>query len=177
MQVLEGDILLTRNAGGEARNTSPGYYNHSAIIGPLNWVIEAQGDPGFTVCVPIWYFFERYPEILVLRHKDSYIAKKTGNDARLFVGKGYSSYMSVRPLFLWKSTDNCVSLIKRIYNYSTGTTPNWIVPDHLKHTKWLQKIALHKDYENYKPPKSYKLGMQIVWSGKPAQHYYIPENN
>jgi len=172
LQVLEGDILLTRNAGGEENNESPGYYNHSAIIGPLNWVIEAQRTPNCVICVPIWYFFDRYPEILVLRCSNSKTALSTGRLAPRYVGRAYDTYMTIRPFWLWKGQDSCISLIRRIYNVVTGRDYKWRIPDSLLKVSWLQKVALKKDYENYTEPSSHRLGMQKIWLNQPAENFY-----
>jgi len=172
LNINSGDIFLVRNFGGEDVNTSPGYYNHVAIFGPLNWVIEAQQTPDAIIAVPIWYFLNRYPEILVLRNVNSSIANRTAHVATQFVGRRYAKAMSMRPLFLWKTSDNCVSFIKRIYNQVIGTQPPWIIPDHLLKTTWLKQVALKKDYENYVSPTNHQLGMQKIWLNKPAEEFY-----
>ena len=169
--VQAGDILLTRNFGGEEINTSPGYYNHSAIVGPLNWVIEAQQTPNSIIAVPIWNFFDRYPEILVLRNINASIAEQTAQTATLFVGRTYAKYMSVRPMFLWKYNDNCTSLIKRIYNKVTSKVYRWIIPDDFLRTPWLNRVSLKKDYENFVKPENNYVGMQKTWPNSPAKKY------
>lgn len=175
-KVKQGDILLSRNAGGEVNNESPGYYNHSAIIGPLNWVIEAQRTPDSIIAVPIWYFFERYPEILVLRCTNTKTAEKTGEMATRFVGRFYDTYMTIRPLWLWRSGDSCISLIRRVYNVVTGEDYKWRIPDSLLKVQWLEKVALKKDYKNYVEPESHRLGMQKFWINQPAENFYTPTN-
>jgi hypothetical protein len=169
---LEGDILLTRNFGGEERNESPGYYNHSAIIGPLNWVIESQRTPNSVIAVPIWHFFERYPEILVLRCDNNETAKLTAKTATQYIGRTYDTYMTIRPFWLWKNSDSCISLIRRVYNVVTGQDYKWRIPDDLVYVPWLKKVALKKDYENHKEPSSHRLGMQRVWLNQPAEEFY-----
>ncbi len=163
-----GDILLTRNAGGEAANTSPGYYNHIAIVGENNWVIESQQILDAVIAVPIWHFFDRYPEILVLRPRDPNVAKMSAIYATKMIGRHYNKYESVRPLFLWHSGDNCVSTVKRIYN-GIGINRRWIVPDHLMQDAYiLTPIALKKDYENFvEPLDKYRGYIIMIPRGEP----------
>ena len=171
MQVKAGDLLLTRNAGGEAANQSPGYYNHSAIIGPQDWVIESQRVPNSVIAVPIWSFFERYPEVLVLRCTNGETARRTAQVAPRYLGRQYATYMTVRPLWLWKDKDSCISLLRRIYNAVTGRDYMWRIPDSLLEVSWLKKVALKKDYENYTPPPQTYKGMLKVWPNRPAESY------
>jgi len=168
VQVKPGDILLTRNMGGDEANPSPGYYNHSAIISNDNWVVEAQAEPNSVIAVPIWNFFDRYPEILILRCTKDDVATRTANMTFKYLGREYAPYMSGRPLYLWKHKDNCVSLIRRIYNSVTGMSYKWRIPDDFTQTEWLQKVALKKDYDNYKPPTDRFAGMIKEWPQKPA---------
>jgi hypothetical protein len=171
LEVKIGDIFLTRNAGGDIFNNSPGYYNHTAILGPLNWIIESQRSPDSIITVPIWNFLERYPEILVLRNDNTIIANQTAQNATLFVGRPYAPIMSIRPFFLWKYSDNCVSFIKRVYNYTTGITYPWTIPDSFLSTPWLIKVALKKDYESFQEPSVAYLGMQKKWLNQPAENF------
>ena len=174
MLVQAGDLLLTRNAGGEENNESPGYYNHSAIVSVLNWVIESQRTPDSVVAVPIWYFFERYPEVLVLRCDNPQVAEQTAQIAPRYVGRRYDTYMTIRPAWLWRGKDSCISLIRRIYNVVTGRDYRWRIPDSLLKVQWLKQVALKRDYENYIAPSSYRLGMQKVWLNRPAAEFYAP---
>lgn len=172
LEVKPGDILLTRNAGGEENNESPGYYNHTAIIAPLNWVIEAQRTPDSVIAVPIWPFFDRYPEILVLRCNNATVAQRTAEIATKYVGRTYDTYMTIRPLWLWRNEDSCISLIRRVYNIATGRDYRWRIPDSLLTVGWLNKVALKKDYENYVEPESHRIGMQKSWPNQPADIFY-----
>ena len=169
-ELKPGDIFLTRNAGGEAANPSPGYYNHTAIMGENNWVIEAQETTNAVIAVPVWHFFDRYPEILVLRPRDPNTAKMSAIYATKMLGRRYSKYESVRPLFLWHGGDNCVSTLKRIYN-GIGIDRRWIVPDHLtQDTYILTQIALKKDYENFvEPLDKYRGYVTIPPTGEPSE--------
>jgi hypothetical protein len=162
-EVRQGDVVLTRNKGDETINSSPGYYNHVAIVVEDNWVIEAQQSPDSVIAVPIWLFFDRYPEVLVLRNKDPIVANLTAGVAPKFVGRRYAKYMSVRPLYLWKNADNCVSLIKRIYNQVGGLEPKWLIPDHILADPRFRPVAHKKDYENYVPPASMYEGAITIW--------------
>jgi hypothetical protein len=167
-QVQPGDIFLTRNKGDdETVNTSPGYYNHAAIFSVKNWVIEAQAAPNSVIAVPVWNFFERYPEILVLRPQNKSVAIRTAETAPKFLGQGYGLYTSIRPLWRWPSKDNCTSLIRRIYNVVTGYDYRWHIPDSFLKTTWLTKVALKKDYESHIDIEGYK-GVIKVWNDTEA---------
>lgn len=165
-----GDVLLTRNAGGEEANPSPGYYNHIAIMGENNWVIESQEILNSVIAVPVWHFFDRYPEVLVLRPRDPNVAKMSAIYATKMLGRRYSKYESVRPLFLWHGGDNCVSTVKRIYN-GIGIDRRWVLPDHLTQDTYIfTQIALKKDYENYKEPiDKYKGYVTFPPAGEPNE--------
>lgn len=171
-EIKPGDILLTRNAGGEEFNKTPGYYNHASMFINLNWVMEAQRIPDSVIVVPVWNFFERYPEILVLRNINSQAAQRTADIAPRYIGRSYASYISIRPLYLWNNQDNCVSLIRRIYNAVTGYDYKWRIPDDFTKFKWLEKAALKKDYENHIEVEDDFIGMQKIWTGKQAEKVF-----
>jgi hypothetical protein len=158
-ELKPGDILLTRNAGGEEMNGSPGYFNHTAILASDNWVVEAQQYPNSIIGVPVWHFFDRYPEVLVLRPKDEKIAKKTADFALQTLGRKYNKYESIRPLWLWHGGDNCVSAVRRIYYYTTNIDYRWRIPDDLSKSYIFNKVAHKKDYDNYQFPDEVYKGM------------------
>ena len=158
-QLKAGDIFLTRNAGGEQFNESPGYYNHTAIFANGNWVVEAQAIFDKVIAVPVWYFFERYPEILVLRPRDPNVATTTAAYAFNLIGRNYTKLESIRPLWRWHSGDSCVTVVRRIYNQVTGIDHKWRIPDDFAKSNIFTAIALQKDYENFAAPKDKYRGM------------------
>lgn len=166
-----GDIFLTRNSGREVNNASPGYYNHSAILTVKNWVVESQGGPKSVVIIPIWNFFERYPEVLTLRPKNPSVAQRTANVAPRYVGRGYDSYMSIRPFWKFHNTDSCVSLIKRIYNHVVGKDYFWVMPDSLFRSNMFNKVGVYKN-ENFTPPKNFYKNTYTVWLNQDASLFY-----
>lgn len=167
LKVQPGDILLTRNFGGEEANPSPGYYNHIAIIAEDDWVIESQQIFDSVIAVPVWYFFDRYPEVLVLRPKDRNIAKASAIYATKVMGRRYSKYESIRPFWRWHGGDNCVSTVKRIYN-GIGVDRKWIIPDDLyKDIQTFTPISIKRDYEHYVTPvEPYKGKTTQRWDTK-----------
>lgn len=172
-QVKPGDILLTRNKGDDNTvNTSPGYYNHASLFMIKNWVIEAQGTPDCVIAVPVWNFFERYPEILVLRPNNPQVAARTAELAPHYVGREYRTYMSIRPLWRWKGGDNCVSVIRRIYNVVTGNDYKWRIPDDFLKTGWLKQVALKRDYENHIEINDHQKGAISVWFDNDAVYIH-----
>lgn len=154
-QVRPGDILVTRNTD-EVGNESPGYWNHCAIVIDGNWVVEATQVLNGVIAVPIWNFFNRYPEVLVLRSVyDLSDETKLGiiNKAKELIGRPYDRYGSVGVTWRHRNGDNCVSLVRRAYLASGLVDPGWIKPDSLVMSiNTLKTVAHKKDYENYKEP-------------------------
>ena len=160
LEVQAGDIFLTRNAGGDEMNTSPGYFNHAAIYSINYWTVESQQYPNSIIAVPVWHFLNRYPEVLVLRPRNAEIARKTADFALQMVGRKYNKYESIRPLWLWHGGDNCVSAVRRIYYYITNIDYRWRFPDQIRRTTTLfTEVAHKKDYENYEFPDEVYKGM------------------
>ena len=162
MTVQTGDVLLTRNAGEEEDNPSPGYYNHAAIVSINDWIVEAQVVPNQVIAVPIWYFFDRYPEILILKQKDQSIAHKIGEKALSLVGRKYGVFISLRPSWLSINRDNCVSVVRRSFYLVTRRDYKWRIPDNIRRNTFLfEEIMGKKDYENYVEPEDLYKGMVL----------------
>lgn len=151
-----GDIFLTHNTD-EVGNDNPGYYNHTSILSKDFWVVEAQEKAG-VIGVPFHFFYDRYPEILVLRNNNSTIANRTGSLAIEMLGRPYRSVISYRPRWKAIDGDNCVSLVRRIYYLVVGIDYKWRKPDDFLGTKFLKPIFEKKDYENWKKPDTWYAG-------------------
>lgn len=154
--ILIGDIFLTRNTD-EVGNDNPGYYNHVAIMSENLWVVEAQYPVG-VIAVPWKNFFERYPEILVRRNKNSIIGTETGKAAWSFLGTPYRKITSYRPRWHKITGDNCVSLLRRIYLMITNIDMVWRKPDDLLVDLNFDSLFEKKEYETYQKPNNWLEG-------------------
>lgn len=154
MNLEIGDILLTRNEGGdEVENPTPGYYNHAAIYIGDGKIIEAKAhvrdgkwssnkeDPGAVILADEEEFFKRYPIIRILRNP-KLDASLINNYAKNLVGMPYRSLASI---FIIprkaKKGVNCVSLVRKIVEKASGIDPRWRFPDDiLKDVNWNQMV-------------------------------------
>lgn len=131
--VNPGDLMLTRNAGGEDINQSPGWWNHAAIYAGNGQVVEAQAGKGVIV-TPFKEFCNRYPYIMVLRPKGLCCHRLfvITDIAKRSVGRPYNLRASTKVLFFnFRQGDNCVSLVRSCYEYAYGFDPCWKIPDHI----------------------------------------------
>ena len=153
-------MLLTRNFLEE--NNPNGYYNHAAIVSINNWVVEAQVIPHQVIAVPIWYLFNRYPEILVLKQKDQSKAHQIGEKALSLVGRKYGMFISLRPNWLSIKRDNCVSVVRRAFYLVTHRDYKWRIPDNIREDTFLcEEVMGKKDYENYIEPEDLYQGLVL----------------
>jgi uncharacterized protein YycO len=159
MQVEAGDILLTHNTD-EVGNDSPGFWNHAAIYVGEGKVIEAQADPvDAVICVTMDSFWERYPEIKVIRCMNALIAHTAAAHAYQLKGHSYRKIASLFRFLRHASMgENCVSVVRKAYRNSTGIDPGWFKPDDIfaevKGSNFT--VAYHKqDYENWVKPENW----------------------
>jgi hypothetical protein len=143
---LPGDIFLTRHAD-EALNTSPGHWNHAAIYIGRGEVVEAQSEPGAVISTPLGEFFARYGEVRLLRLRVA--PERYGEAAALratqLIGTRYRLAASLPPIL--RSTirgENCVSTVRRCYQYATGIDPRWRIPDDLNEYPAFRLVASAK---------------------------------
>lgn len=123
------DILLTRHQE-EARNRSPGYWNHAAIYIGKSIIVEAQEGKGVITC-PVDTFWNRYAEIVVLRWLSNEKNKQIPiAAAAVLVG---TSYRKVASLFQYmrgsSRGENCVSVVRKSFMTALGYDPGWKKPD------------------------------------------------
>ena len=146
MNLQPGDILLTRNAGGEAENPSPGWFNHAAMYVGDGRIVEAQAHvengkwsdnpdaPGEVIEADEAEFIERYPIIRVRRLLNG--AKEAAEEADDMVGLSYKRISS----FLRRQRPdsrgvNCVSVVRRAVTRATGSDPGWRRPDDINSSR------------------------------------------
>lgn len=126
-----GDVFLTRNDGNDTINSSPGYWNHSALYIGNDIMMEAQFTYG-VIKVLYKNFLERYPIIAQLRHTNPEIAKKAAEIAKKYVGNSYWKISSIfGNLRNEKRGDNCVGLVRRCYFEASGQDYLYRWPDHI----------------------------------------------
>lgn len=144
-QLLPGDVILTRNEH-ETDNSSPGYWNHASLHVGDN-IIEAQAEPNCVIESSIAEFFNRYPQIVVLRflapRTISYPATRI---ARELIGAPYrktaSMFKFLRPR---EHGENCVSVIRKSYAKVLGYDPGWKTPDDIIEDRKLFYVVGHKE--------------------------------
>ncbi len=137
-----GDILLTRNAD-ESLNTSPGFWNHTAIAVNASEVVEAMEGKG-VIRTPLSSFLDRYAQIVLMRYAGKY-DDRAAKFAEQSVGQPYR-YISSIFLFLRRQQrgENCVSLVRRAYRYAYSFDFLWQTPDSIYYDKRLELICTLK---------------------------------
>ena len=136
MEPRLGDFLLTCNAPGtnDEGNPSPGHWNHvSVAVEDAQYtirLIEAQAEPYNRVIRSSWYeFYNRYPEIIILRPPAEH-ASKIAQRAESLFGHPYRA-MVLRFKKREKLGENCVTVARKAWTYATGFDLKWRIPDHL----------------------------------------------
>jgi hypothetical protein len=151
MHLQPGDILLTRNAGGEDQNRSPGWFNHAAMYVGDGIVVEAQmhvadgkwtddtTQPGGVIESDVDEFLNRYPIIRVRRLRAG--AEQAAEEAKQMVGLGYNRMSS---WFMRQRRDergvNCVAVNRRAVTRATGADPGWRRPDDIDQSRRLVTV-------------------------------------
>jgi len=160
-----GYILLTRNFT-EEENGSPGFWNHASMVYRDKRVLEAQAEPpgyknGAIGLTPGFYFWERYPEILVLKPKNI-DGEALCEAAEKYIGGEYRKVASFFNV-LRKPTkgENCVSLVRRIYKDVLGRDPKWRIPDHLAEDGLFEKVMHKVEYDSWVEPTDWYIGFSM----------------
>lgn len=148
-----GDVFLCRNDGkDESQNQSPGYFNHAAIYIGEGLIEEAQFSYG-VIRVKAKNFFDRYPIIVQVRHRDEKIGEKAGEIAKKYLG---NSYWKISSIFLNlrnnKRGDNCIGLVRRCYFDASGQDYLYKIPDHVYKDTGHFKIMSKKYNEKWTVP-------------------------
>ena len=153
MDLLQvGDIMLTRNAGGEDENPSPGWYNHAAIVTEAG-VVEAQAHvrngqwtddktaPGAVILSKPTEFWDRYPIILVRRLPDEAAARRAAERAGLSIDTHYRMLSSwFRRLRPDARGMNCVAVVRKAVAVACGSDPGWRRPDDIARSSLLTTV-------------------------------------
>ena len=156
-EIWAGDFILTRNLK-EEDNTSPGYWNHCAIYIGDNHIVEAQAGPNAVIMSDLTEFFNRYPQIIVLRVTDEdSMAAKMVEEGKALVGTPYRKIASIfNSLRNSRRGENCVTVVRKCYLTAFTIDPGWRRPDDVKNFGQIiyEKNDLGGDYKVYKdtPP-------------------------
>ncbi|MFA6358697.1 MAG: hypothetical protein WCY09_08600 [Candidatus Omnitrophota bacterium] len=132
-KLQSGDLFLTRNAGGEEANPTPGNWNHCAVYAGGVQVVEAQSGPAKVIISDLDEFLGRYPEIQVLR----LVGQKPGSGVAVasassrLVGRPYKALVSRfnRLKRGERRGENCVTVARRAVMDAIGEDPKWKIPD------------------------------------------------
>ena len=120
-----GTMFATRNADSgdpaQDNNPSPGHWNHTAIMGPNGWVIEATAGHG-VIAIPFGTFWNRYPYILAYRPRQypAELGPAVASAAAAQMGRPYKLL-----------GNNCTSVARRAVEFVTRDRPRWRRPDHV----------------------------------------------
>ncbi len=129
--MLDGTVFITRYLD-ESRNTSPGYWNHSAIYVDNN-IVESLRDRG-VIKTSFDEWIDGVERCIILRPVYKDLSQKASQYSLKLLGIRYrfisSFFRVINPRRLQKGL-NCVSVVKLSYGHALGYTPKWIVPDHI----------------------------------------------
>jgi len=125
-----GTILLTRH-DEEDENTTPGYWNHAAIISDTGTIIEALLEKG-VVETPLQEWLDSVDIAIGLQYENM---DKAAREARYFLGRKYRRIASVFKKLGQRRQRlglNCVSVVRLCYFHANKKDPQWIVPDDIQ---------------------------------------------
>lgn len=131
MNLRNGDIFVSRWFEDEP-NTSPGYWNHTAIYCNGN-VVESLIGMG----VVQWTYEQWLPRMqrfIVMRQNNPDIGNKAAEFAPTLVGIPYRQISSLFRYLPWWRTKkglNCIAVVRLAYKEAFGKDPGWIIPDHV----------------------------------------------
>lgn len=149
------DLILSRNAGGEEANPSPGHWNHAALAISATEILEAQAhvrdgrisddpaDPGSVIVTPWEEILARYPEIVVRRMNTLLPSERENivHEARAMVGMEYKQGASV---FYRRARRrrwiNCVAVCRFAYWDGTDSDFGWRLPDDIAEDERLETV-------------------------------------
>lgn len=111
-----GDIFLTRWFD-EDKNTSPGYWNHSAILNHQGDIVEALIDKG-VVKANFDNWVKEVDRYCVVRHFDFEAAKRASIACNNYIGKPYRLLTSTFTIIGKRRINmglNCVAVVRLAY--------------------------------------------------------------
>lgn len=119
----DGTVLQTRNAD-ERENTSPGYFNHLAILSD-GWVIEAQQGCGVIQTSYQDFLARAYSQIRAFEPVNLEVGDYAGEVAETLIGLPYAPYHSSllpgdQPLLMNMRGVNCIPVVRYSYRHASG---------------------------------------------------------
>lgn len=136
--LLPGTVLMSRNAD-ENENTSPGFWNHLAIIVSDDDIVEAQagivehGQGRGVIITKVSDFMSRdYGQVIAYEPRNPQMGVGAAKRARALVGRPHAPGASVlrrpgrkRP----NAGQNCVSVVKVAWGTTVTRIRNIVIPD------------------------------------------------
>lgn len=130
MKLYPGVVLISRNLD-ENLNTTPGYWNHLALVASDKEIIESQVEKG-VIITPFTEYQNRKYLFIAAYPIDSSIGQTAVAIAKEMVGKNYGKFSSFRPRL---STDfiryNCTSIVEIPYSKALKRRLRLNLPDHI----------------------------------------------
>jgi len=135
-----GNLILTRYKD-ESKNTSPGYWNHVAIVSNRDSIIESLRDEG-VVELNIKDSLVKINSLdivyRVIEPFDKQTMEKAGERSIDYLGLDYRFSSSIFKRFGQRRLEkgvNCVTLARLIYKDILGYDPRWKRPDDILEKK------------------------------------------
>ena len=127
---MPGDIVLTRNYGGDDSNTSPGYWNHCAVILRDDLVIQALREEDSVVVGSLNELITEVGFAVILRLKNVNQRVGLARSALKLEGASYRGIASIfNRLRKVSRGENCVSVVRKAFINAVGKDPGWKKPD------------------------------------------------
>ena len=125
-----GTIMVSRNSD-ERQNTSPGYFNHTAIVVSDTEIVESQEGQGIIRMPLAAYLARQYSRILAFKPRDTVAGLRAAKRAEQLVGRQYgnaSSLLLGRGILAQRA--NCITAAVEISWGPEHRACRWIVkPD------------------------------------------------
>lgn len=137
-----GDVFLTRWFD-EEKNSSPGYWNHAAIMDHHGYIVESLKDIGVVKQdFDKWYnSLETFMPVRFIRNESkAYVAGEMSN---YYLGKPYrfitSAFRFIGPI-RENIGLNCVALVRLCYRDALGYDPRYFIPDDLLKSQDFRRV-------------------------------------
>lgn len=117
----DGTLLESRNRK-ERENTSPGYWNHTALKSG-DHIVESQSGKGVIQTSFLEYLSRDYSRILALEPVDSKVGSKAADVSETLVGLPFREFSSLRgrdTQFSRERGMNCVSVVRYSERIASG---------------------------------------------------------
>ena len=109
-----GTVLVSRNAD-ERENTSPGYWNHTAVYIGNQQIVESQAGQGVILTSVDEFLSRQYSRIIALAPRDALAGEQAAQRAQRLVGLRHapgSSFFPFQGPLRQRMGLNCVSIVE-----------------------------------------------------------------